>query len=290
MKGSASLVSSLKAVWIVAILVAPAVLTSPVQARFAKVDQPFLDREIPRVEAMGDSLAGIRNPVDMLMAVGMLLDERREALGRLQEDLPLTDLDGIETADRYDEAVVTVLGRVVRTAAVDTSAIPPKVASRFDAAVKSLPDMGQFPLPFMILRAAETMVRTADGLDEEVKASPASVARAALAHIREWTDTYRQVQEDIFKTSQAEGLRESAVLMRMHCQKDGSPLDLTGMKDRISADGTVTSLYYVECPVCHEVQVIEYPARMATRLNQAGIRQRLKTPPNLARSRREPEL
>ena len=67
MKGSASLVSSLKAVWIVAILVAPAVLTSPVQARFAKVDQPFLDREIPRVEAMGDSLAGIREAMNMLL-------------------------------------------------------------------------------------------------------------------------------------------------------------------------------------------------------------------------------
>jgi len=263
----------------------PGILAPEAGARTAEPDQAFLDREIPAVQALAaQGVPGETGPREALGLIRQILDRRQQALTKLSTTLSLTDFDGLETMDRYDRAVTYALDDVARIGVEADTTLPPEShALRFSEVMGAPPEMGDKPVAFMVLELAQILVTTADLLENDPAAPPPSPAKLALRSLHGATTAYRTALEDILVASKAEGFRQSSVILRMRCPRDGSALKINTMKNKVGAAGEISTLYFLECPVCHVPDVVEFPLELATRLNQASERQRLKTPPEPAR-------
>ena len=264
-----------------AVLFAPGLLPRHAGARIAEPDQAFLDREIPAAAALAaQAVPGVTGPEEALNLVRQILDRRQTALAGLGTTLSLTSFDGIETMDRYDREVLLALDAVAGAGVETDPTLPPEAqAVRFSEVMGTPPDLGDKPVAFMVVELAEILTTTVDLLANDPTAPAPGPAKLALRFLFNATTAYRTVQDDFLVASKAEAFRQSSVILRMRCPRDGATYTVNTMKNKVGATGEISTLYYLECPVCHIPEAVEFPLELATRLNRASERQRLKTPP-----------
>ncbi len=269
-------------------VLAPALHPIRAEARFAEPDQAFLDREIPAVQALAArAVPGETGPQQALDIVRQILDRRKAALTELAATHSLTGFDGIETMDRYDRAALLAVNDVAKVGVAADSTLPPEGnALRFAEVMGTPPDLGDKPVAFMVLELAEILVTTADLLENDPVIPAPAPAKLALRSLAGASEAYRTSQEDLLESSKAEAFRQSSVILRMRCPKDGSSYNINSMKNKVSGTGEISTIYFLECPVCHIPQAVEFPLDLATRLNQASARQKLKNPPKPAQPNR----
>ncbi len=270
--------------WTLSPLAALALLVAasgPVSARFAQPDSAFLHSEVAEVRRLvqEDSLTA-STPRRAVETIRQVLRARVGALQRLAGRLPLTEFDGIETQDRYDEQVVLAIHRVARVGVEADSTLPPEAdAIRFNTVLGTLPQMGDSPVGFMVLITAEAALAAADSLGRARDYSPRSADRLALRMIRYVTADFAAAREDFIRKAKVDGFRQSSVIMRMRCPKDGGAYRVVEMKNKLGDSGEVSTQYFLNCMTCSEPEVLHFRLDVASRLNQAAERQPLKKTP-----------
>jgi len=251
------------------------------RADTAKVDKAFLETQNAATDSIlqaGSSSLG--SPTAALEVAHRLLVHRENALVALGKRLPLTTFNGIETQDRFDRHVVETLHKALTTAVAGDTTLPPQSeAVAFNQALPMVPALGDKPVAFMVVGMAEASLVAADSLiaRREVPAPDAAELSLRLMHYA--TNTYMQAQEDPLTQAKAETMREGSVVLRMRCPKDGGIYKVVQEKNKIHENGSLSHIYWLNCTECGAAQSIEFPMKLATRLNQAGARQILEKTP-----------
>jgi hypothetical protein len=263
----------------VAVIAAAGVTTAAI-AETPTADQSFLDAHLPSLTGYSDKAPGVTSPADGLAMTRKLLAYRSQALNELQAAHPLTSPDGIETQDAFDAAVVSALDRLARAAvATDTTHATPKDAENFMAALGPLPEMGNAPLAFMVVELAELTSMTADTLSASGVMSRRMGAKIAMQIVATAGDRFFASREDEEQASNSQSLRQSAIVMRLRCPKDGGVYRINSKKNKVRNNGSVVTLYYLQCQVCADPLLLEFPYVLATKLNKMAEKQKLPTPP-----------
>ncbi len=258
---------------------------TPVWARFAEPDSTFLRSQEAAIEAMAaGGMPKAQSPEGAVEVIRGLLARRDAALRELGKTLPLTQLDGIETQDRYDGAVVDAVNRIAAAAVAADSTLPPEQeAILFQKRLGPMPELGDKPVAFMVLGAAGDAVAGADSARGDPGLSPGSADKLALRLILHGTTVYRRSHDDLIMAAKADGFRQTSVILRMRCPQDGGSYRVTDMKNKIEPDGSIATLYYIKCNICYAPDVVAFPQVLASRLNKAADRQKLKDKPKPAR-------
>jgi hypothetical protein len=250
-------------------------------ARVAEPDTTFLKTRTAEVQHL--AAAGVEaatSPRGALDAIRKVLLTRDGALGELGARHSLTSFDGIETQDRYDREVVLALGRVAVAGVAADSTLPAEgEAVQFNEALGSLPQLGDTPVAFMVLAVVEKSIAAADSLHHAAGFPARDADKLALRLIRHVAGDYEAVQHDFLRLAAADSFRQSSVVMRMRCPKDGGIYRLTNMKNKIAASGEISRLYYLQCSTCSDVLQVEFPLPVASRLNEVAPKQKLAHPP-----------
>jgi hypothetical protein len=200
----------------------------------AELDQEFLDMQVPLVLAAArEESLKVATPAQALEATSRLLILRREALVQLEGRVPLFTFDGIETQDAYDHVVVTAIHGLISPVAEADTTFPAEHSPYFNEVVGSLPDPGSSPVPFMVLGIAELAIATADSLWSDPTIPQQAVAKLALRMIHASSTLYEVSRSDAFAAASATSFRQSAVLMRLRCPKDGGRYRKNGMKTKV---------------------------------------------------------
>jgi hypothetical protein len=250
-------------------------------ARFAQPDTVFLQSELAEISRLAKADGpSAPTPRWAVGTIGRMLQARVGALGRLAGRLPLTEFDGIETQDLFDEQVVLAVHRVARAGVEADSTLPPEAdAVRFNTVLGTLPQMGDSPVGFMVLTTAEAALAAADSLGRTRDYSPASADRLALRMIRYVTADFAAAREDFIRKAKVDGFRQSSVIMRLRCPKDGGTYRVVDMKNKVGESGEVSTIYFLNCMSCSEPEVLQFKLEVASRLNQAAEKQPLKKAP-----------
>ena len=198
----------------------------PASARFAQPDSVFLQSEVAEINRLvQEDCPAASTPQRAVETIRRVLQARVGALRQLAGRLPLTEFDGIETQDQYDEQVVLAINRVARAGVEADSTLPPEAdAIRFNTVLGTLPQMGDSPVGFMVLTTAEAALAAADSLERTRDYSPGSADRLALRMIRYVTSDFAAAREDFIRKAKVDGFRQSSVIMRLRCPKDGGRL------------------------------------------------------------------
>lgn len=258
---------------------------SPAGAELAKLNQEFLDTHVPLIEAaITEDPEGVHDAVEALEATRRLLAFRQEALTTLHSRVPLTTFDGISTQDAFDHHVVESLTQVLTVAASADTTFPLEHSALFNQVLGPFPDLGNAPAPFMVLGLAQLAVNAADSLWSDPRIPRAAVAKLATHLMRAATMIYAASTADAFATAQSASTRESSVVVRLRCPKDGSTYRINAMKNKLGAEGDIHTLYFLQCDLCAEPAVIEFPRVLSSKLNKMADRQKLKEKPHGVRA------
>lgn len=251
------------------------------RAETAKVDEAFLEDQAALTDSLLHAGGGTpASPTAALELTHRLLLHREAGLVVLGKKLPLTTFDGIETQDRFDRSVVEALhGVATKAVAADTTLPPEAQAVLFNKALPEVPALGNKPVAFMVVGMAEAALVAADSLIARNEIPPENAAELALRLMRYATTLYVSAQNDLITSAQAESMREGSVVLRMRCPKDGGTYKVVQEKSKLHEGGRLSHIYWLNCTVCGAPQSLEFPQAIATRLNQAGSRQALKSPP-----------
>ena len=206
--------------------------------------------------------------------------EPGEALGELAQLHPLTQFDGIETQDRYDEKVVLALLPIARAGVEADSTLPAEEdAVAFNAAMGKLPPLGPNPVGFMVLSVVQGSLAAADSLRRLPDYPAGSADKLALRLIRHLTSDFAAAREDFIRQAKVDAFRQSSVIMRLRCPRDGSPYKVSDMKNNLSDSGQVSTIYFLNCTGCDSPESLHFRLEVASRLNQASEKQPLKQQP-----------
>ena len=272
--------SRLPRIPITALLLATFAWWSPAEAELATPDQEFLDTHIPLIDvAVSEDPEGITSTVDALEATGRLLTFRQESLWKLHSRVPLTTFDGIATQDAFDHEVVKALADIMTAAATADTTFPVEHSALFNEVMGPFPDLGNAPAPFMILGLAEMAINAADSLWSDPRIPQAAVAKLATHLIQAGTTVYAGASADAFATAQSSSMREGSVVVRLRCPKDGGTYRINTLRNKVYAEGDIHTLYYLQCDICAEPALLEFPKELTSKLNKMADRQKLKTEP-----------
>lgn len=259
-----------------AILVA---LASPALAERATLDQEFLDSEIPRLQALADSLEqGAVGPLETLEAARTLSATRHEALLQLDRLHPLTTFDGIETQDRYDLEVTRRLYDVLDAGFhADSTAAPAAVVKKFADTLGPFPDLGPTPVGFMVMGMVDLVVAAYDELlQKDPEVSRVGAAKAATQLLYAGAYLHHLAHEDQFADANSSDFRYSSVILRLRCPKDGGTYRIVSNKNKVNKAGEISTVYALECTTCKTTREIEFKLELQSRLNQMADRQKMK--------------
>jgi hypothetical protein len=249
-------------------------VASAASADVPQADRAFLDAHVPAVAALRALADSVRSPEDAVELIRRTLVQRRMDLGTLQAKLPLTTLNGIETQDHYDTSVLDAVHRLALAGMVaDTSAIAPEDMKAFGIRMGQLPDLGNKPVPFMVLGLAEMALVAADSTQGVLPRRTSS--RIAAYVIGNATNRFYQSRGEEVMAASAQNFRESSIVMRLRCPKDGSTYRLNSKQNRMDADKSVTTLLYLQCNECRTPLLLEFPYELATKLNRMADKQKL---------------
>lgn len=257
-------------------------LAAPAHAERANIDQKFLDTEIPRVNALADSiLATDQGPIETLEGTRRLATLRHETLLDLDRLHPLTTFDGIETQDRYDFQVVTRLYEVLdKGFHADSTAAPAGVVKKFSDTLGPFPDLGPKPVGFMVMELVDMALAAADELEQkDPEVSRVGVAKAATQLLYAGAYLHHLAHEDEFADANASDFRFSSVIMRMRCPKDGGTYRVVTQKNRVNTVGEISTVYTLECTTCKATREVEFLLGLQTKLNQMADKQKMKKRP-----------
>ncbi len=262
-----------------------AALARPALAEPAHPDEAFLKaREAAVQEILDRSKDTMSSPEGALQVIRKLLRERDQALVDLQPRQPLTTFDGIETQDRLDRTVVLALNEVVnRGIAADTTLPPEPLAVRYTRVLGPMPELGDKPVAFMVLEMAKVAVAAADTVSRAPDFPERAAAQLAERLIKHATNHYAEIDADLILGAKAKSLRQTSVVMRLRCPKDGGTYNLVNMKNKVYEDGSVSTIYWLNCSTCGSPLALEFPLELMSRLNEAGQPQRLKNKPEKRR-------
>jgi hypothetical protein len=262
----------------------------PAGARLPKPDQAFLDRETQQLEAVRDSLlAGPDSPSATLDGVRVLLAARGDAVSRLEMQLPLTSLDGIETLDLLDDAVVRDLHALVAPVAVDSSMFDQDDAFLFAEAMVGVPPIGEAPVGFMVLTFTELAVAASDSVEEVAHIGQNQAALLAVNAIQHVTDLYLSLDEDVVTQDHRASFRYSSVLYRLRCPNDQSGYEIASEKNRVLEDQSLARVNILVCPVCGDSLEVTFRLVLPSALHQRTPEQHLDQKPQTPRPSGEVE-
>jgi hypothetical protein len=251
----------------------------------AKLDQEFLDTHVPLIDAaITEDPEGITNPVEALEAVRRLIAFRQESLWTLHSRVPLTTFDGIATQDAFDHVIVQALIEITTAGAAGDTTFPIEHSALFNEVMGPFPDLGNAPAPFMILGLAQMAVTTADSLWSDPRIPRPAVAKLATHLIQAGTTIYAAASADAFATAQASSLHEGSVVVRLRCPTDGGTYRINTLRNKIYGEGDIHTLYYLQCDICAEPALLEFPQELTSKLNRMADRQKLKGEPRGTRS------
>jgi hypothetical protein len=259
--------------------------SGPAYARFAQPDSVFLNSNVAEINRLAPVNAPSEvTPPRAVETIRKILRTRDNALRELAGNLPLTEFDGIETQDQYDEQVVLAIHRVARVGVDADSTLPPEAdAVRFNSVMGTLPKLGDSPVGFMVLTTTEAALAAADSLGRTRDFSPQNADKLALRMIRYLTSDFAAAREDFIRKAKVDGFRQSSVIMRLRCPKDGGTYRVVEMKNKLGESGEVSTMYFLNCMTCAEPEVLHFKLEVASRLNQAAERQLLKKAPEARR-------
>ena len=275
----------LSRILIAALLLATMAPWSPAEAQLAHLDQEFLDTHVPLIDAaITEDPEGVKNAVDALDATGRLLTFRQEALWTLDSRVSLTTFDGIATQDAFDHLVVQALDDILTAGAAADSTFPIEHSALFNEVMGPFPDLGNTPAPFMVLGLAQMAIAAADSLWSDPRIPQAAVAKLATHLIHAGTTIYDATISDAFATAGSSSLREGSVVVRLRCPKDRGTYRINTLKNKVSTEGDIHTLYYLQCTVCADPAVLEFRQELTSKLNKMTDKQKLKREPSGTRS------
>lgn len=250
-------------------------------ASFAQPDTVFLRSAVVEINRLAqEDTPAASTPRRAVETIRQVLHARLGALRQLADRLPLTQFDGIETQDQYDEQVVLAIHRLARAGVEADSTLPPEAdAIRFNTVLGTLPQMGDSPVGFMVLATTEAALAATDSLGRTRDYSPHSADRLALRMIRYVTADFAAAREDFIRKAKVDGFRQSSVIMRLRCPKDGGTYRVVEMKNKLGESGEVSTIYFLNCMICSEPEALHFRLEVASRLNQAAQKQSLKKAP-----------
>jgi len=266
--------------WILAAVLA----SDPAIARLAAPDQTFLDDQIGQLEGLQDSLLtrGESPPV-ILDGVRRVLLLRLDALAQLEERLLLTGLDGIETQDLLDDAVVRTVHALVKDAEIDTTTIDEEEAFLFAEALVGVPPLGESPVGFMVLAFTDMAIQASDDVRDGAHIGENHAALLALSAIRHAADIYMSLDEDIVSRDRGATFRQSSVLFRLRCPKDQGGYGIVKQQNRLLPDSAIARVNTLVCTECGDTLVVTFPLLLPSALNQRSVEQQLEEKPQTPR-------
>jgi hypothetical protein len=253
---------------LVAPAAAPAVVPQP--------DQEFLDTKIELARAEIERLVPTsRSTSGAVAALREMLEFRAETLAELEQKHKLTTLTGIETHDRFDDALVRELSRLVKNGVEAESSAPGEDdVIYFTVVMGDPPPLGKSPVAFMALQYGILAVRTVDALESDPSMSRETAEKLALRFVDSAFTLYNESHIDMQAMSFADSFRQNSVIVRLRCESDGSAYRVTGNRNKIYDDGSVATLFFLKSNATYEELVVEFPLRYLSRLSQMSDRQK----------------
>jgi len=256
----------------------------PADARLANPDQAFLDDQIGQLEVLEDSLLTVEGPPPVILeGVRHVLLFRDNALAQLEERLPLTGLDGIETQDLLDDAVVRAISSLLEGVEIDTTSVDEEEAFIYAEAMVGVPPLGESPVGFMVLTFLKVAIEAADQVRDVAHLSENHAALLALSAARHATDLYLTLDESLASRDRAATFRQSSVLFRLRCPNDEAGYGLAKERNRLMPDSAIARVNTLVCTVCGDTLVVTFPLVLPSALNQRSEVQHLKEKPQAPR-------
>lgn len=257
---------------------------APAAARLPSPDRTFLAEETAAFRTLTDTLlTRTGSPTATLNGVRELLAARERAVRRLEEILPITGLDGIETLDLLDDVVVHDLNTLVQTEAIDTTGVSEEDAFLYAEAMVGIPPLGQAPVGFMVIAFTQIAVAAADSVEAAAHLGENRVSHLALNAIRHATDLYVSLDEDLVSQDRKATFRESSVLFRLRCPQDGAGYALARERNRVLSDRSLARVSILVCTACGDTLEATFPLVLPTALHQRTEEQNLDEAPRGAR-------
>jgi hypothetical protein len=253
----------------------------PARAVIPKSDIEFVDSHLPLLTKVKDqTLAKPVTPLNIFEGIRKIADLRRQAMVELNGIHPLSDIDGIETLDHYDDGAVHAVHDLTSAfTARDSTGPSPEQLQQFNGVLGGIPTLGESPVGFMIFGIADLAFMVTDTLWADPAVSRPELAKTAinLIHVAAGRYTEGQAKADIvdptfFKKSGR--FRTNSVIMRMQCPKDHAVYRIVDIRNRSDSEGNMLSTYYIQCQVCDDPRVIEFVQEFQSRLNRIADRQR----------------
>ena len=131
----------------------------------------------------------------------------------------------------------------------------------------------------MVLSVVQGSLAAADSLRRLPDYPAGSADKLALRLIRHLTSDFAAAREDFIRQAKVDAFRQSSVIMRLRCPRDGSPYKVSDMKNNLSDSGQVSTIYFLNCTGCDSPESLHFRLEVASRLNQASEKQPLKQQP-----------
>ena len=271
-----------KTVWIVAVfLLLVGALTNNAEARYTSKDSLFLQAKLPELIGLGDSLLeNAATQPELYDHIQTLLKARNAGLMELSERIRTTSFDGIETQDDLDEIVLFKIGECLDAA----ETLPRPDVSDPDRALFAetmgiVPDLGFAPAPYLVLAAIEAVTQVAESIRKESAIATENVSSMALEVFDQAYSQMTSELSDDITANRLESLRHDSVVERLRCEKDGSNYRVRQIKNKLFADETFATMYFLRCNVCYQDRELWFPHIYLEKLLKAEKEQNLAIPP-----------
>jgi hypothetical protein len=265
-------------------ILAGVLVSGPAAARMAVPDQTFLEDQTGQLEALRDSLlTRSESPPVILDGVRQVLVLRQEALQQLEERLLLTGLDGIETQDLLDDAVVRAIHDLVKNVEIDTTTIDEEEAFLYAEALVGVPPLGESPVGFMVLQFADLAIQASDDVRDGAHIGENHAALLALNAVRHATNLYMSLDEDIVSQDRRATFRQNSVLFRLRCPEDQGGYGIVKQRNRLLPDDAIARVNTLVCTECGDTLMVTFPLILPSALNQRSQKQHLEEKPQAPR-------
>ena len=255
-------------------------LAGGARADVAHPDEEFLTSHFAEIDEIAPTwrvTAG--DPEGAFRSMVLLLEYRAKALNELNERTPLTQFDGIETQDRFEDRLVRELNGILQAGLGDAPDPDEEDALYFAAVMGDPPPLGAAPVPFMALDHAQIAVATVSALDGDPALDGATARLLADRFAAQSASYYLEKRKDPLAASASDNFRQGAVVVRMRCPKDGSNYRVAEQKRQIRNEVEIYTVLTLKCNVCYEPLTLDFPMEHVSRLNRIAERQGLKGKP-----------
>jgi hypothetical protein len=248
-----------------------------------EADTVFVETHLSEVEkAVSETLDQPVSAMSVLDGIRRIATLRRGVMETLDRTLSLSSLNGIETLDTYDHGATLALYDLT-AAFVAQDSTPPQAdhLQRFNRVLGGFPTLGETPTGFMVFGVVDLALIVADTLWSDPGLSRPTLAKTVIRFIHVGTDLYHEVHVeslagDLTQATKTDSFRRNSVIMRLRCPEDDSVYKVVDIRNRVSEDGGINSVYYLQCQACRDKRVVEFRDEFKSRISKMAERQKLK--------------